>query len=98
MGDLVGLVECLDSSGDGGERCNFYAGKELGFELIGKDEVCVLKDAFVGWYFIFWDVELSFIAHYWVQYCHIPLISRMVEDGFGVYPRRMNPALCLREI
>lgn len=74
MGDLVGLVEGLNGGGDGGERIDFYAGEELGFELVREDEVSVLEEASIGRYFIFWDVELSFVAHYWVQHCNSLLI------------------------
>ena len=98
MRDLVGLVEGLDGGRDGGERCDLRAGKELGFELIGEDEVGVLEEAFVSRYFVFWDVESSFVAHYWVQYC--PVLSVCVEmegEGMWIYPRRMSPTLCLHD-
>ena len=88
MRDLVGLVEGLDGGRDGGERCDLRAGKELGFELIGEDEVGVLEEAFVSRYFVFGDVESSFVAHYWVQYCHILLVcvSKWKEKRFGYTP------------
>jgi len=103
VGDLVGFVEGLDGGSDRSERCDFRAGEKFGFELIWEDEVSVLEEAFIGRYFVFWNVESSFITHYWVQHCHSLLICCRNGGkggrggGIRMYPRRMSRALCLRE-